>query len=107
MKTVPQEDLYNSNITCGRNAFDAAPSTETADVIAGSEVGFGVSATGDNRWNRFYHPGPGQAYLSRAPNDDVKNYVGDGEWFKIAYAGPKNNSGWEIWETPNVRRLVA
>jgi hypothetical protein len=44
-KTIPQGtwDLNSSNITCGRRAFDWAAKTETADVLAGSEVGFRVS----------------------------------------------------------------
>ena len=33
----------------------------------------------------IYHNGPAQAYLARAPNDDLANFNGtDGQWFKIA-----------------------
>jgi hypothetical protein len=39
-KAFLQMDIYSPNITCGRNAFDSAPKTEAADVVAGSEVGF-------------------------------------------------------------------
>jgi hypothetical protein len=31
----------------------------------------------------IYHPGPGGAYLSKAPNEDIDHYEGDGDWFKI------------------------
>lgn len=96
-KTPPQTDINNPNITCGRNAFDSASKTETADVLAGSEVGFRVSWDGNGPRGVFWHAGPGQIYLSRAPNDDLENYRGDGDWFKIAYGGPVNDTAWLLW----------
>ncbi|KAL2192584.1 glycosyl hydrolase family 61-domain-containing protein [Corynascus similis CBS 632.67] len=94
----------NPNITCGRAAFESANKTETADVLAGSEVGFRVSADGTGNRNpaynqipHFWHAGPVQIYLSRAPNDDLQSYKGDGDWFKIAYAGPIDNQHWSLW----------
>ncbi|KAK0649825.1 glycoside hydrolase, partial [Cercophora newfieldiana] len=100
----------NENVTCGRAAFLAAPRTETADIVAGSEVGFRVSADGYGvrdgvfsppidtmKYPNFWHPGPALVYLSRAPNDDLQNYKGDGDWFKIAYAGPLDDTHWSIW----------
>ncbi|KXX81539.1 putative endo-beta-1,4-glucanase D [Madurella mycetomatis] len=100
-KTPPQFDINHPDITCGRSAFDAASLTETADVLAGSEVGFRVSysAGGNGPYGGFYHHGPGQIYLSKAPNNDLENYRGDGDWFKIAYAGPAGNNKWLLrWE---------
>ena len=47
----------------------------------------------------FYHPGPAQVWLSRAPNDDLRTYQGDGDWFKIAYAGPADNQNWELYRS--------
>ncbi|KAK4035332.1 glycosyl hydrolase family 61-domain-containing protein [Parachaetomium inaequale] len=96
-KTPPQMDVHNPNITCGRLAFDSAAKTETADVLAGSEVGFRVSWDGNGKYGGFYHPGPGQIYLSQAPNDDLESYRGDGDWFKIAYAGPVGSNKWMLW----------
>lgn len=102
-------DIASENITCGRAAFLAAPRTKTADVLAGSEVGFRVSSDGNgvrdgvfssaggNKYPSFWHPGPAQIYLSRAPNDDLQNYKGDGDWFKIAYAGPLDDTHWSLW----------
>ncbi|KAK4107349.1 lytic polysaccharide monooxygenase [Canariomyces notabilis] len=96
----------NPNITCGRSAFDSAPHTETIDILAGSEVGFRVSADGNgnrhepyraSRGPNFWHAGPGIIYLSRAPNGDLLNYKGDGDWFKIAYAGPLDDTHWSLW----------
>jgi hypothetical protein len=46
-KTSPQYDIYNSNITCGRSAFLSAANTETAEIIAGDEVGFRLSKVTD------------------------------------------------------------
>jgi hypothetical protein len=94
-------------------AFDSAPRTETADVLAGSEVGFRVSTDGRGTRNpekglypTFWHPGPAQVYLSRAPNDDLQSYKGDGDWFKIAYAGALDNQHWSIWpKVSDVRPL--
>lgn len=103
-KLDPIIGAADPNITCGRAAFTSAPQTQTADVLAGSEIGFRVSADGDGNRNaeysqfpRFWHPGPAQIYLSRAPNDDLQSYRGDGTWFKIAYAGPLNNQNWSLY----------
>jgi len=108
-KLAPIIGPDDANITCGRAAFLAAPKTETADILAGSEVGFRVSTDGyGNRDENFYspggntypivwHPGPAQVYLSRAPNDDLQSYQGDGDWFKVAYAGPTDDGHWSIY----------
>lgn len=90
-------EIDSTNITCGRNAFRWAATTETADVLAGSEVGFRVSTDGNGKYGYFWHPGPGMIYLSRAPDDDLENYRGDGDWFKIAYGGPVANNKWLLW----------
>jgi len=105
-KIEPIIGSANPNVTCGRAAFDSAPRTETADVLAGSEVGFRVSTDGYGNINApyrqypgpyFWHAGPAQIYLSRAPNDDLRSYRGDGDWFKIAYSGPTDNQHWSLW----------
>lgn len=103
-KTPPLLDINHPDITCGRGAFDAASKTETADVLAGSEIGFRVSysASDDGPYGTFYHHGPGLIYLSKAPNDDLENYRGDGDWFKIAYAGPVSNNQWQLRGQPDV-----
>ena len=96
-KVPPQMNISHPDITCGRRAFDSAAKTETADVLAGSEVGFRVSWDGNGPYGKFWHPGPGQIYMSRAPNDDLEHYQGDGDWFKIAYGGPVGNNEWLLW----------
>lgn len=96
-KTPPQMDISSPNITCGRSAFDSAAKTETADVRTGFEVVFQVSWGDNGEYDVFWHPGPGQIYLSRAPNDDLEHYQGDRDWFKIAYGGPVGNNEWLLW----------
>jgi hypothetical protein len=87
----------------GREAYKSAATTETADVLAGSEVGFRVSWDGSNSpIPTFYHTGPGQVYLSRAPDDDLEHYRGDGDWFKIAYIGAVSKDDWYLYNKPEV-----
>lgn len=100
----PQFDIHSTNITCGRSAFNSAAKTGIADVIAGSEIGMRVATLKDllmdypgqldTQFDKFYHEGPALVYLSKAPNNDVRSYQGDGDWFKIAYAGIKNHYKW-------------
>ena len=42
-KIRPQEDINDEALACGRRAFASAGKTETADIQAGSEVGFHIS----------------------------------------------------------------
>lgn len=99
-------DITNPNITCGRAAFNSAPQTETADVLAGSEIGFRVSWDGHGKGGVFWHPGPGQVYLSQVPEGiegGLEVYHGqEGEWFKIAYGGPVSNTEWTLWGAHDV-----
>jgi len=48
------------------------------------------------------HPGPGQAYLSRALGA-LETYRGDGDWFKIASVLAKNDTRWEYDYVPSVK----
>lgn len=35
--------------------------------------------------------------MSRAPDDDIEQYVGDGDWFKFGHQyGVKNITNWEL-----------
>ncbi|KAL6364161.1 hypothetical protein LRP88_02077 [Fusarium phalaenopsidis] len=69
------------DIICNQGAFTNAGNTETAEIQAGTKVGFklAVGAT-------MQHPGPGLAYLSKAPTT-AQTYKGDGEWFKVYETG--------------------
>ncbi|OHE99479.1 fungal cellulose binding domain-containing protein [Colletotrichum orchidophilum] len=70
---------------CNQGAFTNAAKTQVLDVTAGSDVTvqLGVSGT-------IAHPGPALYYLSKAPNGNVKDYDGSGDWFKIGDTGVCN-----------------
>ena len=42
-KIRPNHDINDEAMACGRRAFASAGKTETADIEAGSEVGFHIS----------------------------------------------------------------
>ncbi|KAI0810211.1 glycosyl hydrolase family 61-domain-containing protein [Xylaria sp. FL0064] len=87
----PQFELGTLNETCGRGAWKYAKTTDTAALVAGSEIAFGV-------WEDFiFHPGPGHVYLAKVPESmDIGDFIGhDGDWFKIAYFGPRDDGEWE------------
>jgi hypothetical protein len=87
--------MYSPFMKCGRDS-GSGPNTSTATVLAGSEIGFRLA----DIWlesDTIFHDGPGQVYLSKAPNGDVENYDGSGEWFKIAVAGAVNNTEWRLF----------
>lgn len=111
-KTTPQfgdPDLATTNITCGRNAFEAAGTTKTATVAAGSELGFEIHIEGSAHYlpiPYIQHRGPAFIWLARAPDDDLENFSGvDGDWFKIDYLGPVNDSTWETHRQTQVTTL--
>ena len=52
------------------------------------------------------HFGPAQAYLAKAPNDDLATFSGlDADWLKIGYFGPKNDSAWSTYMQNGVSSL--
>ncbi|EHA47415.1 hypothetical protein MGG_04057 [Pyricularia oryzae 70-15] len=69
------------DMRCNQGAFNSAGRTQTAEVAAGTRVGFRLAAGGT-----MFHPGPGLAYMSRAPGT-ASTYRGDGDWFKIYETG--------------------
>lgn len=93
---MPYYDLSSPNLRCGRGAATSGPGTKTATILAGSEVGFIIGRSADEPLEPYiiYHNGPGFAYLSKSAGEDLDRYEGDGDWFKIYYAGPKNDTYW-------------
>ncbi|KAF2835274.1 lytic polysaccharide monooxygenase [Patellaria atrata CBS 101060] len=87
----PMFNLESVDMRCGRDAWkpERGATTKVATVIAGEKVGFRIEypAVG------IFHDGPGTAYLSKAPGN-VKEYPGDGNWFKIHEAGPISKTCW-------------
>ncbi|KAF2655480.1 lytic polysaccharide monooxygenase [Lophiostoma macrostomum CBS 122681] len=94
MKVFPMLVLEAPMTTCGNNASKSAKKTRTATVLAGTEVGFEVADVGGGIPPYIHHSGPLSAWLSRAPNDDVASYDGLGDWFKIFYLGPLDDTTW-------------
>ncbi|KAF4922050.1 putative endo-beta-1,4-glucanase D [Colletotrichum viniferum] len=84
---MPLKNGYDStDLRCRTDSMQYASKTGIYKVKAGDEVGFGLNFGG-----RIQHPGPMQAYLSKAPGD-VREYDGSGDWFKIFELGPKTFS---------------
>lgn len=108
MKTIPQYDVTSTNFTCGRLAFDSAKKTETADVVAGTEVSFRVNQgwlvyNPSALYSGLNHPGPAQAYLAKPPEGvALEEFSGvDGDWFKIASLGAASDSDWVMGDYDN------
>ncbi|KAF2185672.1 lytic polysaccharide monooxygenase [Zopfia rhizophila CBS 207.26] len=96
------DPLYNVesvDVRCNRGGSTAGQGVETAIVLAGDEVGFGIANDSSfmslGRGGRIFHAGPGQAYLSKALAD-LETYEGDGDWFKIGQYGPKDAKDWVL-----------
>lgn len=66
-----------SDFRCNKGAFTFAGKTGVAEIKAGSKVALKLAVNA-----HIQHPGPSLVYMSKAPNG-VKNYQGDGDWFKI------------------------
>ncbi|KAM0321658.1 hypothetical protein ACHAQA_010014, partial [Verticillium albo-atrum] len=97
---MPTKNGYeNPDFRCRTNAQSYAGTTGVYKVKAGDEIGFGLNFGG-----KILHPGPMQAYISRAPGD-VRQYDGSGDWFKIWELGPQHfsNEGirWGSWDKGN------
>ncbi|KAI9150071.1 hypothetical protein HJFPF1_09825 [Paramyrothecium foliicola] len=82
---APNTVIESPDLRCGRNASNAWSQPKTATIRAGDTVGFAAGepqlAGLPQPW--MYHPGFASAWLSKAPNDDLDSYTGDGDWFKI------------------------
>jgi hypothetical protein len=87
-----------ADFRCNKGAFSSASKTQTAEVRAGSKLGFklAVGAT-------MQHPGPAIVYMSKAPTT-AQAYEGDGDWFKVFEesvcnpAGDFTRDAWCTWD---------
>ncbi|KAK3357257.1 glycoside hydrolase [Lasiosphaeria hispida] len=96
---MPFYDIYSDDVRCGRGAVKSGAGIKTAEVFAGDEVGFVVGRSAMETCQPLephviYHNGPGQAYLSRSTTVHVRDYEGEGDWFKISYLGATNDTWW-------------
>lgn len=67
----------DADFRCNKGAFSNAGKTNVAEVAPGDDLAM-ILAYGAT----MKHPGPAQVYMSKAPGS-VKQYQGDGDWFKI------------------------
>ena len=74
----PFWDINSTDFRCNVGASSGVQ-TLTYTVKAGDSIGFSVNET-------FGHPGPQQAYMSRAPGL-ASEYDGSGDWFRVYSAG--------------------
>ena len=51
--------------------------------------------------DNFYHTGPGQLYLSKAPGA-LEDYAGDGDWFKVGLIGSTDGYNWDSYQKSEV-----
>ncbi|KAI9041375.1 lytic polysaccharide monooxygenase auxiliary activity family 9 protein [Aspergillus affinis] len=77
-KTFDNLTPNDNDFRCNLGSFSNAGKTEVAEVAAGDTIGMKLFYDGS-----IAHPGPGQVYMSKAPSGNVKEYEGDGEWFKV------------------------
>ncbi|KAF1961187.1 hypothetical protein CC80DRAFT_543546 [Byssothecium circinans] len=101
-------DMYSTNITCGRNSSLYAATTNTATVLAGTEVGFGFVDI-PNGWPGIFHGGATQIYLSKVPDGKkIESYEGnedEAQWFKIA-SWAQNTTDNLTWLTMGWSRVM-
>jgi hypothetical protein len=81
----PLTDPDSLDVRCGRNASTSSHPVKTATIHAGDRIGFaaGERTIQEADAASMYHPGFASAWLSKAPNDDLDAYTGDGDWVKI------------------------
>jgi len=107
MKAWPlsPDDILTKNHRCGRDGWKPSPRTETADVIAGDDVGFSIerytldgSQANSKSYNYIGHIGPGLVYIAKKPDGvELSQWDGDGDWVKIDYHGPASNDSWSLF----------
>ncbi|KAF2732298.1 hypothetical protein EJ04DRAFT_566087 [Polyplosphaeria fusca] len=102
----PNEDPTSITLRCGPNGTTSGHLVGTANINAGDTVGFGVGEPHFRYGNypydvpRIYHPGPASVWLSKAPNDDVESYTGDGDWVKIYNFVTRTEQSMPVREDP-------
>ncbi|KAK4107577.1 lytic polysaccharide monooxygenase [Canariomyces notabilis] len=103
----PNYDYSGPSAMCGNNATLPLWPIKTLKIAAGSTIGFAAKGQSMNRRDEsedftdfdpsfyMYHNGPATAWLSKAPGDDLNEYKGDGDWFKIDVKGASDGIHWD------------
>ncbi|GIZ42427.1 hypothetical protein CKM354_000569900 [Cercospora kikuchii] len=94
-------DILNDDFRCQPGSFANAAKTDVYEVRPGDRVQFKQAFGGTG----MKHPGSTQVYFSKAPNNDVKSYQGDGDWVKadmsLLCSSPENGAildeAWCSW----------
>ncbi|KAF2682981.1 lytic polysaccharide monooxygenase [Lentithecium fluviatile CBS 122367] len=97
MLPYPMYDPTSTGFRCGLNQTGSGAMTEIATLVAGSTVGFRPNFWQVGPGVAAWHDGPLQAYLARSPEQTrkgLKNWDGDGEYFKIAKTTPDDPRAW-------------
>jgi hypothetical protein len=91
---------------CNLGSFTNAAKTGVKEVAAGTKMAMKLAYGATMR-----HPGPAFVYMSLAP-DSVKDYEGDGEWFKIFQSGlcdPTKDilgTAWCTWDDDRIEFTI-
>ncbi|VUC24142.1 unnamed protein product [Clonostachys rosea] len=90
----------STDFRCNLGATSGS-ATDVAQVAPGAQLALklAVGAT-------MQHPGPAFVYMSKAPGN-VKEYTGDGDWFKIHQEGlcndgPVTTTAWCTWDKDRI-----
>ncbi|KAI4630165.1 hypothetical protein J4E80_001098 [Alternaria sp. BMP 0032] len=91
---------------CNKGSFASAGKTGVKEVAAGTKMAMKLAYGATMK-----HPGPAFVYMSKAPSS-VKEYEGDGEWFKIFESGlchPDKDilgDAWCTWDSNKIEFTV-
>ncbi|KAL2131940.1 hypothetical protein VTI74DRAFT_4422 [Chaetomium olivicolor] len=86
----PVMDISSLDMRCNQGGLDSGSATHTAEVVAGSTVGFTLS-------NVISHVGPIMVYMAKSPGNP-SDWDGSGNlWFKISEWGPDFSTGTINW----------
>jgi hypothetical protein len=103
-------------MVCGWGATKTGHQTGIAKIEAGGVIGFRAFAANyregfvpvrefDPASDGVGHPGPGQAYMSKAPGA-IKDYEGDGDWFKIGTSAASDGMHWDSERQPEMNFTI-
>ncbi|KAF2216025.1 glycoside hydrolase family 61 protein, partial [Cercospora zeae-maydis SCOH1-5] len=103
-------DILTDDFRCQPGSFANAAKTEVYEVKPGDHVQFKMAFGA----NKIEHPGSTQVYFSKAPNNDVKSYQGDGDWVKaemgLLCSPPENgailNKAWCAWDQNGPKFII-
>ncbi|KAH7128616.1 fungal cellulose binding domain-containing protein [Dendryphion nanum] len=103
-KSFPLYGPEDPRQACNRQSFPVLnKNIQTAIYDAGTSGAFYISTKvdpSDVEDPYIFHEGPGQVFLSKLPDglNSLSEYDGSGDFFKIAYHGPKNSTTWSLYE---------